>query len=190
MPGPSLITGYLTELSRQLPAPIVEELADGLDQTHQHYLNQGLDPDAAARAALAEFGEAQIITAAYTRHGPARRAARRLLAAGPIAGACWATALITSRAWTWPIPAVARPILGVTLIAVIGLLAAAAFSTHYRAARRAATAGCIGIAALDATMLITALAIPAPIWPAIPAIAASAARLTYTTQTLRPILTR
>ena len=37
MAEPSLITGYLAELSAQLPAPVVEELADGLDQTLRHY---------------------------------------------------------------------------------------------------------------------------------------------------------
>jgi hypothetical protein len=64
MPGPGLITDYLTTLSGQLPAPIVEELADGLDQTRQHYLDQGMDPDAAAGAAVAEFGEPHVIVAA------------------------------------------------------------------------------------------------------------------------------
>jgi hypothetical protein len=44
MAEPSLIGGYLAELSAQLPAPIAAELADGLDQTHQRYLGQGLDP--------------------------------------------------------------------------------------------------------------------------------------------------
>ena len=39
MPGPSLISDYLTALSAQLPASVVEELADGLGQTRQHYLN-------------------------------------------------------------------------------------------------------------------------------------------------------
>ena len=89
MPGTSLIRHYLTALSAQLPAPIVEELADGLDQTRLHYLEQGLDSDAAAGAALAEFGQPDVILAAFTRLSPARRAARRLLATGPVVGACW-----------------------------------------------------------------------------------------------------
>ena len=94
-----LIGAYLAELSAQLPTPIVAELADGLDQTHRHYLGQGLGPDSAAAAAVAEFGEPQVIVAAFTRSNPARRAARRLLAAGPVVGACWDTALIINRAW-------------------------------------------------------------------------------------------
>ena len=40
MPGTSLIGDYLTALSAQLPAPIVEELADGLEQTRLHYWNR------------------------------------------------------------------------------------------------------------------------------------------------------
>jgi hypothetical protein len=189
MPEPSLIGDYLTALSGQLPAPIVEELADGLDHTLQHYLDQGLDAEAAACAALAEFGEPHVIVAAFTRLSPARRTARRLLATGPIVGACWTTALITSRAWSWQIPIAARLLLGLALITVIGLLAAAAFGSQYRPVGRAAAAACVGITALDTAMLITVpLAIPAVIWPMILAMAASAARLTFTARALRPVL--
>lgn len=190
MAEPGLIGGYLAELSAQLPAPIVAELADGLDQTHQHYLQQGLGPDAAAKAALAEFGEPQIIVAAFSHANPARRAARRLLATGPMVGACWGAALIINRAWTWPVPVGVRILLGMALITVIALLAAAAFSGHYRSAGRAATAGCIGMTALDATMLIAILlAAPAVVWPIIVATAASVARITFTARSLRSVLT-
>jgi hypothetical protein len=188
MAEPSLIGGYLAELSAQLPAPIVAELADGLDQTRQHYLAQGLGADAASEAALAEFGEPQIIVAAFTRMNPARHAARRLLATGPMIGACWGTALIINRAWAWPVPITVRVLLGMALIGAVGLLAAAAFGRRYRSAGRAAAAGCIGITALDAAMLITiTLAAPAVIWPIIVAAAASAARITFTARTLRSV---
>jgi hypothetical protein len=190
VPEPSVIGNYLRALSAQLPAPIVEELADGLDQTRQHYLDQGLDPDAAADAALAEFGGPRVIVAAFTRLSPARRTARRLLATGPAVGACWGAALITSRAWTWPVPAPARLPFGLVLITVIGLLAAAAFGRRYRSVGRAGAAGCVGITALDAAMLTTVIiAAPAVIWPLALAVAASAARLTLTVRALRPILT-
>ena len=191
MPGPSLISDYLRELSAQLPGQVVEELADGLNDTCEHYLDDGLDPDAAASAALAEFGDPQVIIAAFTRLSSPQRAARRLLLTGPVIGVCWGAALITSRAWTWPVPNVARLLLGVTLLSVIGLLAAAAFGRQYRAVGRVGIAGCIGIAAIDTAMIITvAFVIPVLLWPVIPALAASALRLAYTTRTLRPILTR
>jgi hypothetical protein len=190
MAKPSLIGGYLSELSAELSAPIVAELVEPVGQTHQHYLGQGLDPDAAARAALAEFGEPRVIVAAFTRASPARRAARRLLVTGPLVGACWAAALTVNRAWDWPVPGAARILLGTALITAIGLLAAAAFGKHYRPARRAAAAGCVGMAALDATMLIAAtLAAPAVIWPVMVAATASLARITFTTRTLHSVLT-
>jgi hypothetical protein len=184
-----LIGDYLVQLSAQLPAPIVAELADGLDQTHQRYLDHGLSGDAAAAAALAEFGEPQVIIAAFTCASPARGAARKLLATGPIVGACWGTALILSRAWTWPVPVAAPILLGTALITTIGLLSAAAFGSRYRPAARAATAGCLGITALDATMIaVTMLVAPAVIWPIIVATAASAVRLTFTARRLRSVL--
>src|SRR6266403_275621 len=78
--------------------------------------------------------EPQVIVAAFTRLSPARHAARRLLATGPVVGGCWAAALITGRAWTWPVPATVLLLIGVVLITVIGLLAAAAFGRRYLSA--------------------------------------------------------
>jgi hypothetical protein len=139
MPEPSLIRDYLTALSAQLPEPIVEELADGLDQTRQHYLTRGLDPDAATDAALAEFGAPRVIVAAFIRLSPARRAARRLLAAGPVVGACWGTALISSRAWTWPVPDLSRLLFGVRKpVPACQPRSSRRLCGHYRARRRTA----------------------------------------------------
>lgn len=184
-----VIMDYLTVLSAQLPATVVEELADGLDQTCERYLNQGLGAQAAAEAAIAEFGAPEVILAHFTRLSPARQAARRLLASGPAVGGCWATALIAGRAWSWPAPVAARLLVGVALAGTIGLLATAAFSTKYRSTRRAGTAGCAGITALDTTMLVTAaLVLPAVIWPVMLAMAASAARLTFIARALRPVI--
>jgi hypothetical protein len=138
---------------------------------------------------VAEFGAPQVIVAAFTRLSPARHAARRLLAAGPVVGGCWAAALITGRAWTWPVPAAARVMFGVALITVIGLLAAAAFGRRYISARHAGAAACIGISTLDGVMLITVmLAMPVLIWPVTLAAAASAARLTFAARALRTVL--
>src|SRR5260370_14327746 len=110
-----VIEEYVKARSAQLPQAIVEELADGLEQTCQRYLDQGLGPQAAADAAVAEFGDPDVIAADFTRLSPARAAARRLLATGPVVGGSWALALITSRAWSGPVPAIARLELGTTL---------------------------------------------------------------------------
>ena len=104
----------------ELPGPIVEELADGLTETHRSYLSRGLSADAAAEAAVAEFGSAEEILAGFARVNPARRTARRLLGFGPVVGGCWAAALATSRAWPGSFPT--RVALGLALVSCIGLL--------------------------------------------------------------------
>ena len=190
MAEPGLIEDYLAALSAELPAPVVAELADGLEQTQRYYLGQGLNPDAAARAAVAEFGEPRVVLAAFTGASSARRAARKLLAIGPVVGACWGMALVINRAWAWPVPGGVRVLLGAVLISVIGLLAAAAFGRHYRPAVRAAAAGCAGVIVLDASLAIAVtLAVPAVTWPVIAAAAASAVRISVATRSLRSVLT-
>jgi hypothetical protein len=189
MSGPGLITSYLDALARQLPDPVVEELADGLEETCRRHVGLGLAPEEAAAAAIAEFGDPELIAAEFARVHPARRAARRLLAAGPVVGLCWAVALVTGRAWSWPVPVSARIVPGVALVAVVVLLAVAVRGTRYRSVGLAGTAGCIGTAALDAFMIIGVLAAdPAARWAAAVAMTASVARLVLSVRLLRPIL--
>src|SRR5258708_39885542 len=116
MPESGLIAGQLAALAARLPARIVEELADGLDETYRCYLGRGLGNEAAARAAIAEFGDPQVIAATFTAAGPARRAARRLLVAAPGAGLCRGTVLIATRPWPWPAPDAPRGLLGAALL--------------------------------------------------------------------------
>jgi hypothetical protein len=189
VPGPSLIENYRAAVSAQLPAAIVDELADGIAETYRSYLDQGLGPDAAARAAVAEFGEPALVVAAFTRASPARCAARRLLMTGPVVGACWGAVLVAGRAWTWPVPVAARALLGTTLAGAIVLLAVAALLPRYRPARRAATAACAGLAAMDAAAIaaVTVLARYAPL-PVLLAVPASAARIAFTTRAMRSVL--
>ena len=65
MAGHHLIAAYLTALTRRLPADPVDELRDGLTETYQRHRLAGLDPDAAARAAVTEFGEPELVIAAF-----------------------------------------------------------------------------------------------------------------------------
>ena len=185
-----LLARYLGALSSRLPRSVVEELADGLEETFLRHLGLGLTTEGAAAAAMAEFGDPELIAAEFARAHPARRAARRLLMAGPAVGLCWATALITSQAWTWPVSAAVRIVAGLVLLAAVALLAVAARTTRYQAAGRAGVAGCAGTAALDAFMIIAVLAAdPAVRWPAAVAMIASAARLVLGARLLRPVLT-
>jgi hypothetical protein len=189
MPGPGLTARYLDELACHLPGLVVEELADGLEETYQRHLSLGLAPGEAEAAAVAEFGDPGLIAAEFARTHPARLAARRLLAIGPAVGACWAVALLTGRAWTWPVPMAVRFGPGVALVTAAALLAFAVHSTRYRSVGRAGAAGCAGTAALDAFMIIGVLAAePAARSAVIVAMIASAARLGLTVRLLRPVL--
>ena len=176
MAEPGLIRDYLAALSAELPAPIVDELANGLEQARRHYLGQGLDPEAAARAAVAESGEPQVVMAAFTgassaRAPPAaygdRAGGRRLLGGGighqPGRGLARAGRARSARrgAGHRHRPAGRR------------CFRAALPVSHARRARAAP-----GTAVLDATVTIAVLrlAVPAVIWPVIVAAAASAVR--------------
>jgi len=173
---PRLIRGYLEVLAAQLPGPIAEELADGLTETHRSYLTRGLSADAAAEAAAEEFGSAEEILAGFARVNPARRAARRLLGFGPVVGGCWAAALATSRAWPGPLPT--RVALGLALVSCIGLLAVAALDRRYRVAFYSGVAGCVGFAALDASLIVgTLLVAGRTSWVTALAIAVSSGRI-------------
>jgi hypothetical protein len=191
MAEPRLIRDHLATLAAQLPAPIADELADGLAQTYQSYLRQGLPPDPAAESAVAEFGDPDLIVAEFARMNPARRIARRLILTGPIVGACWAAALISGRAWTWQVPLPARITPGLLLVTVIALMVVAAAGTRYRVAARAGLAGCIAVTALDVTMICcVTLAAPALTLITACALAASATRIAFSTRALAPLLTR
>lgn len=185
-----LIREYLGVLSAHLPGRVVEELADGLDETYRSYLGQGLTPQAAARTAAAEFGQPEAIVAAFTDASSARSTARKLLIAGPAVGICWAIVLITSRAWQWPVPFVARVLFGLTLITVIGLLASAALGRRYRSVCRAAAAACAGTAMLDAAMACTVLLLArTQAWPVAVAVAFSTGRCTFALRNFSRALT-
>jgi hypothetical protein len=173
MAPPGVIDSYLAELARRLPASITEELADGIEQTCARFRSAGLTGEQAARAALAEFGDAGTVVAGFVAASPAKRTSRLLLAAGPLAGSCWAAVLLVGRAWSWPVPALVPAACGAVLAAVIAALAAAVAGREYRPAARRAVAGCLGLLVLDTVMLCIAVPLAARLPPALLALAAS-----------------
>lgn len=187
----ALIDDYLAGLRRRLPAPIAEEAAAGLLETYEHHLASHASDQEAARAALAEFGDLATVAGEFTRQSPGRRAARLLLATGPVVGACWAAALITGRAWTWPVPATARLAFGAVLVlAVLTLLAAGTSRHSYQRTRLALLASPV-ILALDGTAVTAALlAAPALTWALAIAVAVSLGRIAFTAWTLPRLATR
>lgn len=190
MAEPRLIADYRSALSRRLPEPLVDEIADGLAETYQYYVATGVAPDQAAQTALAEFGDADTIAAAFAVDAPARRAARALIATGPIAGVCWVLALISGHAWHWVLPGFATVGIGVMLAAIIVLLQCAARTGSYRLGRRAMTVACLGLIALDCS-LIAAMALPGTVraWPVALAVAAGTMRACFTARALRRVRT-
>jgi hypothetical protein len=182
----SLIDAYLATLARRLPTETVEELADGLEETYQMHLAQGLASGDAATAAVAEFGCPAQVTAAFARHSSGRRTAVKLLATAPIFAALWGTTLITSRAWTWPIPPVAGVLFGIILLTVACTLLLVATSNNPRRSRLAAPATAVLIL-LDLGMVFAVLVLaPALTWPVAIAAPASLARVAVTARTLPP----
>jgi len=184
---PRLIRDYLQVLAAQLPASIVDELADGLAETHRSHLGRGLSPDAAAEAAVEEFGSAEEILAGFARVNPARRAARRLLGLGPVVGGCWVAALVTSRVWPGPLPARVGIILA--LLASIGLLAVAALGRRYRVCAFSGMAGFAGFAALDIALIVGVVVLAGSLtWVTALAMAGSMLRVAVCARALRPAL--
>ena len=180
-----LITSYVSGLHRRLPAALAEEAAAGLLETYEHHLARGAGDHDAARAAIAEFGDLAMVVGEFTRQAPGRRAGRLLLATGPVAGACWAAALVLSRAWTWPVPAAIRLSFAAALLLAVAGLAAAATSQHSYQRTRLTAAASLIILALDATA-VTAVALDAPArtWVLGLAAAISLSRIALTARTL------
>jgi hypothetical protein len=185
-----LISDYVAALHRRLPAALAGEAADGLVETYEHHLAEGSGEQAAACAAIAEFGELATVAGEFTRQAPGRRAARVLLATGPVVGACWAAALILSHAWAWPVPAALRLSIGATLLlAVLALAAAATSQRSYRRTRLTAAAGPV-ILVLDAAAVTAVLsAAPAIGWALTIAVTASLTRIAFTARVLPRIAT-
>ncbi|HEU5470627.1 MAG TPA: hypothetical protein VFV67_08235 [Actinophytocola sp.] len=191
MAGHALIEAHLAVLARHLPPDTVDELADGLTETYRRHRDDGVDPDAAARAAIAEFGHPEVILASFTRQAPGRRAALALLGTGPLFAACWGPSLILGRAWTWPISPTATAVFALLLLAVVASLITAATSHHDYRRTRLAAAGGAGLVLLDAAALAAvALAAPVWVWPMALAVPASLARIGLTLRSLPTIVTR
>jgi hypothetical protein len=189
--GHPLIEAHLSALGRRLPAGLVDELADGLWETWQRHLDDGVPPEKAAEAAVAEFGTVHEITGAFVAQAPGRRAALLLLATGPVVGACWGAALGTARAWTWPVPAPVVVVLGLAFIAVLACLGIAATSRHSYRRTRLGAVGALGLAGLDAAVLVLlATASPVLAWPLLAAVPLSLGRIALVVTRLPTVLIR
>jgi hypothetical protein len=184
-----LIEDYRAALLAGLPASLADEVSDGLYEANDKYVRQGLTIEDAAVAAVTEFGEPRAVIDGFIRVSPARRAARTLIATGPLVGLCWAAELITGRAWHWPVPVIAPILLGTLLAASVSMLMTAGRTRRYDSVRRSGVVGCAGLIVLDVSMIATVLVVaPGAGWAVLLAMCASAARLTGVVRAMRPML--
>jgi hypothetical protein len=178
MAGHELIDAYLADLARRLPGELVDELADGLNETWQHHRHAGLDSTAAAQATIAEFGSLAQVTNAFVRLAPGRHTARLLLATGPLLGAAWGASLALGHAWTWPVHILAAASYLLLFLVVVAALITAATSHHNYRRTHLGTLGAYGLIALDMGMIAATLHLaPTLTWPMAVAIPASLTRI-------------
>ncbi|WP_427893463.1 permease prefix domain 1-containing protein [Kribbella sp. GL6] len=165
-----LIELYLAELELRLSPAIVEELADGLEESVRAHVSRGLSPAAAREAAVREFGSPDCVVAAFVRQSPGRRTAMALLATGPVFAGLWGTALIEAKVWQWQIPKAIAIVVGLVLLVVAGTLATIARSNSLGPARFAGPAG-VALILLDLGMVVAVAAVTpsvsTPMWLAL-----------------------
>lgn len=182
-----VIEAYLARLGGQLPADTVDELADGLTETWRRHVSDGLGPDQAANAAIAEFGSVECVVDEFVAQARGRRAARLLLGSGPVMGLCWGTSLVTARVWTWPVPLWGAAVYVGALLVVVGVLVAAATTRRSYRRTRLGLVGGLALVVLDGAMISAVFALaPVFVWPMAVAITASMVRMGCSVTSLRP----
>jgi hypothetical protein len=176
------VDAYLRAVATGLPGPprtrsdILAELRSGLLDDVDARRSAGLPLQAAAEAAIAEFGDPSQVASAYRPHlamMQARRTAFALAVTGPVVGLLWAAAAIASHIsirhappWQWPgapplssaaFPAAAVCVL-VVVASAVATIAATGRLTRWLPERpavattSAAVAG-FGVAAADLAVL-------------------------------------
>jgi hypothetical protein len=206
-----VLEGYLAELAVGLAGPratradIVAEVADGLAEATAAHQARGVPPAAAARAAVAEFGDAQLMAVGFGAELAAatgRRVGLGLLASGPLVGLSWLAMAAASAAGPGPEPpaglAVVAVVFGVVLAiavpaAVISVLATGRLARRLPAGGRTAptAAGLAAGLSLAGDLLLLsglvawAVTLGGLVWPlAVTAGAASTTRLTLSGRAL------
>ncbi|KAA9373917.1 hypothetical protein F5972_33695 [Microbispora cellulosiformans] len=171
---------------------MADVLADGLLASYDDQIGRFGDPDAAALAALADFGDADTVTAAFVRASPARKAAFTLLVAGPIAGLGWGAVLVTADGWASAIPLASRLALGLLLGSVVLMLVIAVREQRRcRTVRLAAPGGAGTVAVLDTVMLGTVVTlVPPPSLLLLVALTGSVARIMLAARAIPALITR
>lgn len=213
MTGGQPIDGYLSRVAASMPGPahartdILAELRSGLLEAADAHRSAGLPPDAAAEAAITEFGDPRQVADAFRPHlamKQARRVTLTLVITGPLVGLLWTAAALASHItirhappWRWPgapplsigvFPVVVTALIITVWSALATLAATGKLALRLPASPRiaATTAATTGFAATTADLAILALLAsqlaraPGTLDP-LPVAAAAAASLTRLT---------
>jgi hypothetical protein len=200
------VADYLAAVTAQLTGPpsaraaVADELRDGLLEALESHQARGCSQAQANAAAIAEFGDPDMVAAAF---GPelgavqSRRVALGLLVTGPLVGLTWIAAVAVNALPPWRHqligPWLALPLVGVALaaagpalaltVATTGRLSGRLSRVVHRATLPLTAAAVAGLAAVaaDLTLLgiITGHALTSPepsVWP--PVVLAASASLT------------
>jgi HAAS len=201
------VTDYLAAVAAQLPGPpsaraaVTDELRDGLLEALETHHAWGCSQAEATAAVIAEFGDPDMVAAAF---GPelgavqARRVAVGLLTTGPLVGLAWIAAVVVNALPPWrhqligtwlALPliglalAVAGPALGLTVAATgrLGRRLGGGFGRRAALAPTAAAVAALAAVVADLTLLgiITGHALTSPgsyVWA--PVVLAASASLT------------
>ncbi len=134
---------YLTELSARLRGPrgtrtrVLAEIHDGLTEAIHANLADGMPGDAAARAAIAEFGDPATVARSFASElatAAARRTIATFIATGPLVGIWWLL-LLHPAPWRSGVLAALIAIPALPLIALAIATAAGTFATTGRLMR-------------------------------------------------------
>lgn len=207
----AVIDRYLADLASTLPgraplaADVRAELREDLLEATVSLLRQAPSPADAARAAIAEFGAAEIIAAAFQPELTVRRARQLgmvLFASGPPVGFCWLAAVFLADSaagtpWRW-LPVAVAPLLIIGVPATALAIAITGRLTRWvsppPAVSSTAAAIAVGTAAGGDLLLLVGSGILLLLIGPVPslllglAIAASAARLVFVIRVGRRLL--
>lgn len=171
----AIVAEYTSAVTGRLDAPtsllidIRDEVEDGLSEAIESYRREGLPPEEAARAAVAEFGEPAVTAAAFAtglRLARARRTGLGLMATGPVVGLLWIVAVLTTGlssgrlAGLWVVlPVVALAVAVGAPASELAVLSTGRLSRHLAGhpglAPAAVTVACVAAVVGDATILGT-----------------------------------
>jgi roadblock/LC7 domain-containing protein len=139
----SALGRYLAELAARLRGPraararVLAEIRDGLTETIDAHLADGMPPDAAATTAIAEFGDPATIAHSFAEElatASARRTIAVFILTGPFVGIWWLL-LLHPAPWRTGILATLIAIPALPLIALAIAAAAGTFATTGRLMR-------------------------------------------------------